>query len=74
MGRFPLAIAQGIEAQAVVRHGYLQTELATMARELEAKTIILGHPRGAEAVFDDEALRAFAAELQSLTSAQVLVF
>lgn len=82
MGRFQLAMAQeraaeqGIEAQAMVRHGHLRQELVAAARELGADTIILGQPQDqaeSGAVFDDVALRAFAAGIASVTGAEVLI-
>jgi nucleotide-binding universal stress UspA family protein len=79
MGRFQLALAceqaaaQGVEAEAVVRHGHLQGELVAAARDLGATLIVLGRPRGGAPVFDDEALHSFAMHLQSETGAEVRV-
>ncbi len=79
MGRFQLAMAceqaaaQGVEAQAVVRHGRLQAELIAAARELGATLIVLGRPREGTSVFDDEALHSFATRLRAETGAEVRV-
>jgi nucleotide-binding universal stress UspA family protein len=79
MGRFQLALAceqaaaQGVEAQAVVRHGHVRAELVAAARELGATVIVLGRPREGEPVFDDEALDSFATHLKDDTGAEVLV-
>jgi len=79
MGRFQLTVAceraaaQGIQARAVLRHGHLQTELITVARELGATLVVLGRPREGASVFDDEALHLFAARLRAETGAEVRV-
>ena len=79
MGRFQLALAceqaaaQGVEAQAVVRHGHLQVELIAAARELGATLVVLGRPRGEASVFDEEALLSFAARVRAETGAVVRV-
>lgn len=79
VGRFQLAmaqeraVAQGIEALAVVRRGHLRAELVAAVKELGADTIVLGRPQDREAIFDDIALQAFAAGLQSITGAEVRV-
>jgi nucleotide-binding universal stress UspA family protein len=79
MGRFQLAMAceqaaaQGVRAQAVLRHGHVQAELAAAARELGATLIVLGRPREGASVFDDEALRSFAARLRAETGAEVRI-
>lgn len=79
MGRFQLAIAQeqaaeqGVEAQVSIRHGQLRTQLGLAARELGATLIILGHPRGRMAVFDEADLQLLAADLALQTGAEVRV-
>jgi hypothetical protein len=79
MGHFQLAMAceqaatQGIQAQAVVRHGHLQAELIAAAHELRAEFIVLGRPREGASVFDDEALHSFARHLRAETGAEVRV-
>jgi len=79
MGRFQLALAceqasaQGVDVQGVVRHGHLQTELVSAARELGATLIVLGTPRGEASVFDEEALLSFAARIRKETGVEVCV-
>ena len=79
MGRFQLVMAQeqaaeqGVEAQIAIRHGHLRTELIGAAQELEATYIMLGRPRGEEAIFDEAALQTFAAELKAKTGAGVRI-
>jgi nucleotide-binding universal stress UspA family protein len=80
MGRFQLAMAQeraaaqGIDAQAVVRRGRLRPELAALARERDATLILLGRPLERTAVFEEDALQAFAAGLEAETGVEVRVF
>jgi len=77
VGRFQLAMAQeqaaaqGIKAQAIVRRGHLRAELVAAVKELGVDTIVLGQPQDREAVFDDVALRTFAAGIESVTGAEV---
>ena len=66
------AAAQGIEAQAIVRHGHLQEELVALAQEIGATLIVLGRSVGS-AVFEDNALQTFAANLQTETSVEVRI-
>jgi len=79
MGRFQLAIAQeqaaeqGIAAQLAIRHGQLRAQLIAAARELGATLIVLGQPQGEDAVFDSQALHAFARDLQLHTEAEVRI-
>ena len=79
MGRFQLTMAQeraaarDVTAEVVVRKGELRAELIATARELEADLIVLGHPTGRQAVFDEAALEAFARELRDQTSAEVRI-
>jgi nucleotide-binding universal stress UspA family protein len=79
MGRFQLTIAQerareqGLETRIMVRPGRLRAELVAAARELDADIIVLGRPLDREAVFDDTALEALAAGLQSVTGAEVRI-
>lgn len=79
MGRFQLALAQeqaaeqGVNAQIVIRHGHLRTELVAAAREQGITVIILGRPQGDTAIFDEVDLEEFAAELKAKTSAEVRI-
>jgi len=79
MGRFQLALAQeqaaeeGVEAEAVIRHGHLRTELMAAAGELGITSIVLGRPQGRMAVFEETDLEEFAAELEARTRAQVRI-
>jgi nucleotide-binding universal stress UspA family protein len=81
MGEFLLlmaqerAAAQGVTARVIVRQGRLRAELVAVAEELEVDMIVLGRPlaRHRQAVFDDTALKAFAAGLQAVTGAEVRV-
>lgn len=80
MGRFQLAMAceqaaaEGVTAQAVVRHGRLQDVLVAVARELGVALVVLGRPRAGVPVFqDDEAFRSFVARLEARTGAEVRV-
>ncbi len=79
MGEFLLLMAQeraadqGIEAEAIVRQGRLQEEMVAAAQELDVDLIVLGRPLGKKAIFDEVALREFAANLQAETRAEVLI-
>jgi nucleotide-binding universal stress UspA family protein len=79
MGHFQLkiaqekAIAQGVEAQVVVRRGQLRAELIDAAQELGVDLIVLGRPLEREAIFDEDALRQFADLLQEQTEVQVRI-
>ncbi len=77
MGRFQLEIAreqaadQGVEARLVIRHGRVGEELVAAARELGATVVVLGRPRGEDAVFDEAALRTLARDLEFMAGAEV---
>jgi nucleotide-binding universal stress UspA family protein len=79
MGRFQLAMAQeraaaqGISAGALVRRGQLQAELSAAARETEADLVLLGHPVGTEAVFDEAAIQTLATSLARESGVEVRV-
>jgi nucleotide-binding universal stress UspA family protein len=79
MGHFQLAMAQdraaarGIEAQAVVRRGMLASELVAAVRDLGISLVILGRPRRHTAVFEEDALQAFAASVQAETGVEVRI-
>jgi nucleotide-binding universal stress UspA family protein len=77
LGRFQLAMAQertaaqGVTAQAIVRPGRLRAELVAAAEELGATLIVLGRPSRQTAVFDEDAIQAFAADLLAETGVEV---
>jgi hypothetical protein len=79
MGHFQLAMAQeraiarGIEAQAVVRRGRLGSELVAAVRDLGISLVVLGRPMSHTAVFEEDALQAFAAALQAETGVEVRI-
>ena len=79
MGHFQLAMAlerataRGIEAQAVVRRGMLANELAAAVRALGISLVVLGRPMRQTAVFEEDALQAFAASLQAETEIEVRI-
>jgi len=79
MGHFQLAMAQdratarGIEAQAVVRRGMLASELVAAVRDLGVSLVVLGRPMRQTAVFEEDALQAFAASLQDETGVEVRI-
>ncbi len=79
MGWFQLALAReraaaaGVQAEILVRHGRLRTELAVAARQVGATLIVLGSPLGETAAFDDKSLQALAAHLQAETGVEVRI-
>lgn len=70
LGKFQLvmaqerAAAQGLEAQAIVRRGQLQTELIAAAKEIGATLVVLGRPLGPNAVFEEVALKTFVSKIE----------
>jgi nucleotide-binding universal stress UspA family protein len=79
MGRFQLAMAreqaaaEGVTADIVVRRGRLRAEMVAAAKELGPEIIVLGRPLDREAVFDETALKIFAAILEAETGAEVRI-
>ncbi len=67
------AAAQGIKAQAIVRTGHLRAELIAVAKEIGATIIVMGSSLGPDAAFEDLALQAFAADLQTETGVEVRI-
>jgi radical SAM superfamily enzyme YgiQ (UPF0313 family) len=67
------AEAQGIIAQAIVRKGQLREELIAVAEEIGATLIVMGPSGGQDAAFEDAALQAFAADLQTETGIEVRI-
>jgi nucleotide-binding universal stress UspA family protein len=79
VGNFQLAMAQeraaeqGIEAQAIVRRGCLEPELAALVRELDVSLVVLGQPMPETAVFEESALLALASRLENETGVKVSI-
>jgi nucleotide-binding universal stress UspA family protein len=79
LGRFQLAVAQerataqGVVAQAIVRHGQLQKQLAAVAREVDATLIVFGRPLKPTAFFKETALQKFTAALKAETGIEVRI-
>ena len=79
MGQFQLTMAheqaaeQGVEAQVILRRGPLRTELMRAAQEIKASLIVLGHPKGKGARFDETDFQGFIRELAAKTGAEILV-
>jgi nucleotide-binding universal stress UspA family protein len=79
LGEFQLAMAQeraaahGIKAQAIVRQGLLRAELVSVAKEIGATLIVMGHSLGPDAAFEESALQVFASDLQSETGVEVRI-
>ena len=67
------AAAWGIKARGIVRQGQLRAELVAAAKELGTELIVLGRPLRREAVFDEAALKVFAAVLLAETGAEVRI-
>ena len=78
MGEFLLAMAQeharekGLEAQVVIREGKTREEIKTAAKELEVDCVVLGLPSEG-GLFREEAIRAFAREIEEETGAEVVL-
>lgn len=79
LGRFQLKMAQeragaqDVVAQAIVREGRLRAELVTAAHEISATLIVLGRSRRQTAIFEENALQKFAADLQTETGIEVRI-
>ena len=79
LGQFQLVMAQeraaamGIKAQAIVRTGHLRAELIAVAEEIGADIIVMGSSLGPDAAFEDVALQAFAADVQTETGVEVRI-
>ncbi|MCJ7703048.1 MAG: universal stress protein [Anaerolineales bacterium] len=79
LGQFQLvmaqerAAAQGIIAQTIVRKGKFRAELVVVAEEIGATLIAMGRSQGPDAAFEDAALQAFAADLQTKTGVEVRI-
>jgi nucleotide-binding universal stress UspA family protein len=79
LGRFQLkmaqerAAAQDVAAQAIVREGQLRAELVTAAHEISATLIVLGRSRRQTAIFEENKLQEFAADLQAATGLEVRI-
>ena len=56
-----------------MRQGQLRAELVAAAKELGTEIIVLGRPLRREAVFDEAALKVFAAVLLAETGAEVRI-
>ena len=67
------AAAQGIEAKAIVRIGQLRAELVDVAEEIGATIIMMGRSLGPESAFEDAAIKAFVADLQTETGVEVSI-
>jgi hypothetical protein len=78
LGDFLLLIAQerakkqGVVAEPLLRHGYLQEEFETAASAPEISTVLLGTP-GEEGFFSMESLEAVAAEIEQKCQVEVLI-
>jgi len=79
LGQFQLvmaqerAAAQDIIAQTIVRKGHLRDELVSVAKEIGATLIVMGHSLGPDAAFEDLALQVFAADLKTKTGVEVRI-
>ncbi|MBW8010471.1 MAG: hypothetical protein FVQ83_04400 [Chloroflexi bacterium] len=79
LGHFQLVMAQeraaeqGLEAGGIVRMGHLREELVAVAEEIGATIIVMGSSLGPDATFEDAALQAFAADLQTETGVEVRI-
>ncbi|MFQ6001964.1 MAG: universal stress protein, partial [Anaerolineae bacterium] len=78
MGGFLLAMAQerarekGLEVRVVIREGKTREEIKAAAKELGVNTVVLGLPVEG-GVFQEEAIRAFAREIEEETGAEVVL-
>lgn len=79
MGEFLLAAVQeraareGVRARAVHRHGPVRQEIENCIREEGANIVVLGRPRGEQAIFAETGVSPFAEELRKETGAEVIL-
>lgn len=79
MGEFLLAAVQeraamkGVKARAAHRHGPVRREIKACILEEGADTVVLGRPRGEEALFAETGVSPFAEELKEETGAEVIL-
>ena len=79
MGDFLLAAVreraakEGVRARVVHRHGPVREEIKNCILEEGADTVVLGRPRGEEAIFAETGVSPFAEELERETGAQVIL-
>jgi nucleotide-binding universal stress UspA family protein len=69
------AVAQGVPAQGVIRHGAVGEEIASLCHELKAQYLVLGRPQPdkADNVFTQARLAQFIKRLEAETGAQVVL-
>ena len=78
LGDFLLLMAQerakkqGIAAETVLRHGYLQEEFEAAASDLDISIVLLGKP-GEEGNFSIESLEHAAAEIEEKCQVKVMI-
>jgi len=79
MGEFLLAVAQeraqkqSVEAEIMVRSGYLRDELLTAIRKEDVTTVVLGTPTGPGSVFVLEGLQALAEGIADESGVKVVI-
>jgi len=81
MGEFILltaqasAVAQGVTAQSVVRHGSIRDEMIDLCHELDADYLVLGRPqvRREDSVFTQDLLTQFIERTEQQTGAKVVL-
>jgi len=79
MGQFLLTMAKerakarGVEAKTICRKGKPREEIKRAVKEEGADVVVLGRPSGKGDFFPEEALYAFAQELEQETGAEVVI-
>jgi nucleotide-binding universal stress UspA family protein len=80
MGEFILLTAQskaetqGVEAEGIVSHGKVGTEIISLCQDLNANYVVLGKPQGQDEkdVFTHERLSVFAQRIEDESDAKVV--
>jgi hypothetical protein len=78
LGDFLLLMAQerakkqGVTAETILRHGFLQEEFEAAASELDISVVLLGKP-GVEGNFSMESLERAAAEIEENCQVKVMI-
>lgn len=70
------AAAKDVEAQGVVRHGNVSTEIVALCREIDADYLVLGHPQlpgEEENVFTHTRLQQFIESVHEQTGTQIVM-
>ena len=79
MGRFFLLMAKeraaekSVECRTIIRKGIIREEIINAVIDEGADQVVFGRPAGQLSAFQESSLEAFAAEIEDLTKAKVII-